>query len=194
METYDADFTVGRHGRKAVLRDGQGTEVLHFFGSGGVRDDRGKLGWSLQPSIRNLVAASLTDGRGGEVASELHRSRAVAAGRPLTAATILHPDRWHFVIKSDDPTLTGLEYGPLAGRDGQPPDPDNPSADCELLQDGVAIARCWPVMDEEWKLAGAHYEVLDDAPGLPEILLLFHGRYELWRPHHNQRASRWEWQ
>jgi hypothetical protein len=187
---YEVDFTADKHGRHAALTDETGAVALQFFGPDGVRDDRGKLGWHLQPSIRNLFAASISNGWDGEPAVELHRSRKVANGRPLSAATIEHPDLLHFNIVSKDPSIAGLTFGPLAGLNGETS--DQPTANAELLgADGAVIGRCWPTIGKTWEVVSARYEVLDDTVGLPEILLLLHGRYLLWRPHHDSHTFNW---
>jgi hypothetical protein len=191
MTIYSADFTVGRRGRNAVLTDESGAAVLQLWGSGAVRDEDGHLGWSTQASIRNVVKDAVSWGALGNPALDLKRSRRVAKGGPLIWATLEHPDRWHYEIKAHDDAYAGLSFGPLDGLDGLPADPDEPSANSELLAQGAPIARCWPTVGKNWELAGARYEVASDLIGLPEIVLLFHARYQLWHPLRDKHTFQW---
>jgi len=189
---YTADYTLGRNGRDAVLTDEHGEVALRLRGSGGVRDERGKLSWNTQPSLRNIAASAFSDGLFGQQAVDIHRSRRVANGKPMVWATVEHPDLLRFVIKMHDPGAVELRFGPLLSPGEVEGDTGQPTADCELLAGDRTIARNWPTAGPDWKLAASRYEVLDaDTVGLPEILLLFNARYELWRPHHDQNTFQW---
>lgn len=192
MVFYSADFTKGRNGRNAVLVDEKGETVLKLRGSGGVLDERGKLAWYVQPSVRNLFAAAISGGQNGEPAVDLHRSRRVANGGKPTWATVEHPRIDEFVVKLHDPGTPDVTFGLLTtGEPGDPAAEGQPTANSELLVNGEVAARHWPTPGDDWRLTGSRYEVLDDTLGLPEILLLCNARYELWRPHHDPRTFQW---
>jgi hypothetical protein len=188
MTFYTAEHKKGRRGRHGEVVDEHGTVVLGLFGDG-VRDERGKLGWYPQPSMRNIGLASATGDVLGQQAIDLHRSMRVAQGRPRHWATVTHPGLTSFTVTHKEEGVGELGFQPQADNA-----PDAREINSELLEDGTVIARHWPTPAPDYSQQVSRYEVLDTTLTLPYIVQLFNARYLMWRPHRAHRTFYWDWQ
>lgn len=192
VQRYFVDHTAGKRGREAMLTTGDGRPVLAMRGSEAVLDDRGSIGWYIQPAIIGDLGA------GGGHQLSVRRMHHAAAGRPLHAASVrrLNLRMSDFHIDVRDP---GLVPGTLTF--SQAPDDQMgnvvngfspPSHGVwDLWHDGEFVARHWATLGPQYALMTSVFDVFVERVPLPELVLIFTARFLSWRPLRREHGAGW---